>query len=58
MLDLLNDEKEFEKFMTNVIPSAKREALTEMIRKREKGQVEDEKAREESGDNIVEMKKG
>ena len=54
VLELLNDEKEFEKFMTNVIPSAKREALNEIIRKREQGgDTEDE-----SSDNIVDMKKG
>lgn len=54
VLELLNDEKEFEKFMTNVIPSAKREKLNEIIRKREQGgDTEDE-----SGDNIVDMKKG
>lgn len=40
--------------MTNVIPSAKREALNEIIRKREQGgDTEDE-----SSDNIVDMKKG
>lgn len=51
VLDLLNDEKEFEKFMTNVIPSAKREALTDIIRKREQGETEEP-------ENVVDMKKG
>ena len=53
VLELLNDEKEFEKFMTNVIPAAKREALNEMIRKHEQ-----EQADEAAEDNVVEMKKG
>lgn len=54
VLELLNDEKEFEKFMTNVIPAAKRDALNEIIRKREQG-ITDE---EENDDKIVDMKKG
>lgn len=52
VLELLNDDKEFEKFMTNVIPSDKREQLSEIIRKREQAQVDDE------DDKVVEMKKG
>lgn len=54
VLELLNDEKEFEKFMTNVIPVAKREALNELIRKREQGEADEN----EDNDNIVDMKKG
>ena len=54
VLELLNDEKEFEKFMTNVIPSAKREALNEMIRKREQGITDDD----ENDDKVVDIKKG
>lgn len=52
VIELLNDEKEFEKFMTNVIPSAKREQLSEIIRKREQAQADDEDGK------VVEMKKG
>jgi hypothetical protein len=54
VLELLNDEKEFEKFMTNVIPSAKREALNEMIRKREQSITDDD----ENDDKVVDIKKG
>ena len=54
VLELLNDEKEFEKFMTNVIPSAKREALNEMIRKREQSIADDD----ENDDKVVDIKKG
>jgi len=52
VLELLNDDKEFEKFMTNVIPSDRREQLSEIIRKREQAQVDDEDGK------VVEMKKG
>lgn len=52
VLELLNDDKEFEKFMTNVIPSDKREHLNEIIRKREQGQTD------EGEGQVVEMKKG
>jgi hypothetical protein len=52
VLELLNDEKEFEKFMTNVIPSTKREKLNEIIRKREQGPMD------EGEGQVVEMKKG
>lgn len=53
VLELLNDEKEFEKFMTNVIPAAKREALNEALLKREQAMAE-----EPAENNVVEMKKG
>ena len=53
VLELLNDEKEFEKFMTNVIPAAKREALNEALLKREQAIAE-----EPAETNVVEMKKG
>lgn len=58
VLELLNDEKEFEKFMTNVIPAAKRDALNEIIRKREQGIADEEENEEENDDKIVDMKKG
>ena len=50
VLELLNDEKEFEKFMSGIIPSERREALNEVIRKRERGLVEED-------ENVVDMKK-
>ena len=52
VLELLNDEKEFEKFMTNVIPAAKREALNEALLKREQALAE-----EPAENKVVEMKK-
>lgn len=52
VLELLNDEKEFEKFMTNVIPAAKREALNEALLKREQSLAE-----EPAENKVVEMKK-
>jgi len=52
VLELLNDEKEFEKFMTNVIPAAKREALNEALLKREQALTE-----EPAENKVVEMKK-
>lgn len=52
VLELLNDKKEFEKFMTNVIPAAKREALNEALLKREQALAE-----EPAENKVVEMKK-